>query len=67
MADDGVGGADPASGSGLVGLADRVGALAGRLDLVSEPGNGTRVTAVIECAPIVPLDHSHVDEPGPDR
>ena len=47
--DDGVGGADPASGSGLRGLADRVAALDGRLEVVSPPGQGTTVRAVIPC------------------
>ncbi len=42
--DDGRGGANPA-GSGLVGLADRVAALGGRLLVVSPPGAGTRVVA----------------------
>jgi signal transduction histidine kinase len=52
VVDDGVGGADPSHGSGLVGLMDRVGALGGRLEIVSEPGNGTRVTAMIPCLTI---------------
>lgn len=43
VADDGVGGADPTRGSGLRGLADRVEALGGRLELASTPGRGTRV------------------------
>jgi signal transduction histidine kinase len=47
VADDGVGGADPESGSGLRGLADRVSALDGRLSVVSEPGDGTRIVAEI--------------------
>ena len=47
--DDGVGGADPASGSGLRGLADRVAALDGRLEVTSPPGQGTVVRAVIPC------------------
>jgi PAS domain S-box-containing protein len=47
VADDGVGGADPARGSGLRGLADRVEALDGRLEVASASGAGTRVTAVI--------------------
>jgi signal transduction histidine kinase len=47
--DDGVGGADPARGSGLRGLADRVHALDGRLDLESAPGHGTHVHAEIPC------------------
>ena len=45
IADDGVGGADPAAGSGLRGLVDRVDALDGRLEVVSPPGGGTRVRA----------------------
>jgi len=39
--DDGVGGANPANGSGLVGLSDRVEALGGRLTLHSPPDGGT--------------------------
>jgi len=49
VSDDGVGGAEPNSGSGLVGLADRVEALGGRLRVDSPPGCGTRVTAEIPC------------------
>ncbi|MCC6223646.1 MAG: hypothetical protein IT201_09185, partial [Thermoleophilia bacterium] len=45
VADDGAGGADPARGSGLRGLADRVEALDGRLAVESPPGAGTRVRA----------------------
>jgi signal transduction histidine kinase len=45
VVDDGVGGADPASGTGLLGLADRVTALGGRLDVASPPGGGTIVRA----------------------
>jgi signal transduction histidine kinase len=42
--DDGIGGADPAGGSGLVGLADRVAALGGVLTLESPRGSGTSLT-----------------------
>jgi signal transduction histidine kinase len=49
IADDGVGGADDARGSGLRGLADRVEALDGRLQVVSPPGKGTIVTAELPC------------------
>jgi signal transduction histidine kinase len=48
--DDGRGGADPARGTGLRGLADRVEALDGRLELHSPAGAGTVVRAVIPCA-----------------
>jgi signal transduction histidine kinase len=47
VTDDGSGGADPAAGSGLRGLADRVEALGGRLFVDSEPGRGTTVAAVL--------------------
>jgi signal transduction histidine kinase len=43
--DDGVGGADPARGSGLVGLTDRVEALGGSIQVRSRVGDGTHVTA----------------------
>jgi signal transduction histidine kinase len=44
VSDDGVGGADPARGSGLPGLAQRVRTVDGRLDLTSPPGGPTVVT-----------------------
>ena len=47
VSDDGVGGADPANGSGLRGLADRVEALGGSLEVVSPAGAGTSLRAVI--------------------
>jgi signal transduction histidine kinase len=50
VADDGVGGADPARGSGLRGLADRVEALGGALALESPRGAGTRLRVEIPCA-----------------
>jgi signal transduction histidine kinase len=43
VADDGIGGADPSRGSGLRGLADRVAAVDGTLDVESPPGAGTRL------------------------
>jgi signal transduction histidine kinase len=45
--DDGVGGAQSRDGRGLEGLRDRVAALAGRLELVSPTGGGTRVRAFL--------------------
>ncbi len=45
VADDGRGGADPDGGTGLRGLADRVGALGGRLAIDSPPDGGTTVRA----------------------
>ena len=44
-ADDGAGGADPARGSGLRGLIDRVEALGGHLELSSPPAGGTTLRA----------------------
>jgi signal transduction histidine kinase len=50
VADDGVGGADAAGGTGLRGLADRVDALDGSLLVESPPGEGTLIRAVIPFA-----------------
>ena len=47
MQDDGKGGAEAAPGSGLAGLADRVGALDGVLEVTSPPGEGTLLRAVL--------------------
>jgi PAS domain S-box-containing protein len=49
VSDDGVGGADATGGSGLRGLADRVEALGGRLDVTSPPGAGTTLRATVPC------------------
>jgi signal transduction histidine kinase len=58
--DDGVGGADPEQGSGLVGLSDRIEALGGRLEVISPAGSGTSL--LIE----VPVEgQSSVVSPGP--
>jgi len=45
--DDGVGGADPARGSGLVGLRDRVEALGGTIEIESAPGEGTSLVVTL--------------------
>ena len=50
IADDGIGGAAPAAGSGLSGLSDRVDALGGTLRLESEHGSGTTLVAEFPCA-----------------
>jgi len=52
IVDDGAGGADPSSGTGLRGLADRVDALDGGLEVESPPGAGTRVTARLPLLPV---------------
>ena len=57
--DDGVGGADPAGGTGLVGLLDRVEAADGALTVVSPAGRGTTVRAEL------PLPSATSPRPGP--
>jgi signal transduction histidine kinase len=49
VVDDGIGGADSERGSGLRGLADRVEALNGQLQIWSAAGKGTRVRAELPC------------------
>ncbi|MEU5784387.1 sensor histidine kinase [Micromonospora lupini] len=49
VSDDGRGGADPARGTGLTGLADRVAAAEGRLLLSSPPGGPTLVRVELPC------------------
>jgi signal transduction histidine kinase len=48
--DDGVGGADPGGGSGLVGLQDRVEALGGTIKIDSSAGSGTCVVVTLPIA-----------------
>ena len=50
ITDDGVGGAEPGRGSGLLGLQDRVAALGGTLSVESPAGSGTHLRAEIPCA-----------------
>jgi signal transduction histidine kinase len=50
ISDDGAGGADPANGSGLIGLVDRVEAVGGHLSVSSPAGAGTSLAATIPCA-----------------
>jgi signal transduction histidine kinase len=45
--DDGVGGAEPGRGSGLIGLSDRVEALGGRIEVASPVGRGTSLLVTI--------------------
>jgi len=51
IADDGVGGADPGAGSGLVGLSDRIHALGGTFEVASPAGVGTRLAMTIPLTP----------------
>ena len=56
--DDGIGGADPSRGSGIIGLKDRVDALGGTISVLSPPGHGTtlhvHLPAVPSAAPTAP-------------
>jgi signal transduction histidine kinase len=54
--DDGVGGADPIHGSGLVGLSDRVEALGGSIRVQSRPGEGTQIFVELPLEPEVSDD-----------
>ena len=64
VADDGVGGAELAGGSGMQGLADRVGALSGTLAVESPAGEGTRVVASIPLAqPVAAVDATASESP----
>jgi signal transduction histidine kinase len=77
ISDDGVGGADPAGGSGLVGLADRAGALGGRFSMSSPVGRGTTLSVELPlgtavrraetalATPLVAVDPVPVDAPSP--
>ncbi|MDP9269411.1 MAG: GAF domain-containing protein, partial [Chloroflexota bacterium] len=49
--DDGVGGADPVGGSGLIGLRDRVQALGGSIEVNSPPGKGTVIVVELPLQP----------------
>jgi PAS domain S-box-containing protein len=57
VSDDGRGGADPANGSGLMGLIDRVDAAGGSMSVSSPAGAGTRLTVTL------PIDQSKMQEP----
>jgi signal transduction histidine kinase len=50
VSDDGVGGADPAHGTGLAGLAKRAASVDGTFEIVSPPGGPTLLTVDLPCA-----------------
>jgi signal transduction histidine kinase len=54
ISDDGVGGADMEAGTGLRGLADRLEAIEGQLEITSAPGGGTTLRATM---PLDPYRH----------
>jgi signal transduction histidine kinase len=49
ISDDGVGGADPARGTGLVGLARRASSVDGTFEIASPPGGPTLITVDLPC------------------
>jgi signal transduction histidine kinase len=51
VSDDGVGGADPASGTGLAGLAKRAASVDGSFEIASPPGGPTLLTVDLPCTP----------------
>ena len=52
ISDDGVGGADPGRGSGIIGLKDRVEALGGTISVLSPPGHGTALHVQLPADPM---------------
>ena len=61
--DDGVGGADPAEGSGLTGLRDRVEALGGSIEVNSPVGEGTLVAVELPIGPdLTARERAHVEQ-----
>jgi signal transduction histidine kinase len=65
ISDDGIGSADSRRGSGLVGLADRIEAVGGRLDLRSQIHSGTTVMAWIPLTGVLPLQPKEADQRAP--
>lgn len=49
VVDDGVGGADPARGTGLRGIADRLAAFDGTMSVISPPGGPTEISMEVPC------------------
>jgi signal transduction histidine kinase len=52
ISDDGIGGADPGRGSGIIGLKDRVEALGGTISVLSPPGRGTALRVELPADPM---------------
>jgi signal transduction histidine kinase len=61
--DDGVGGADPLRGSGLVGLKDRIEALGGSFSITSPAGGGTTVSCELPVSPGARAPDAEASEP----
>ncbi len=54
VADDGVGGADPAQGTGLQGVERRLGTFDGIMAVSSPPGGPTMIVMEVPCALLSP-------------
>ena len=67
VGDDGIGGADPARGSGLRGLRDRVDALGGELVVGPGDGGGTCLRATLPCGADCPVAERGEDQPRTSR
>jgi signal transduction histidine kinase len=62
--DDGIGGADPSRGSGIIGLKDRVEALGGTISVLSPPGHGTTLHVHLPAIPIAAATAPGAVRPG---
>jgi signal transduction histidine kinase len=56
VSDNGIGGADPSTGSGLLGLSDRADALGGTIAVTSPPGEGTSLALRLPIHRTIPAD-----------
>ena len=66
--DDGIGGADPGRGSGIIGLKDRAEALGGTILVLSPPGRGTTLQVRLPADPMaVPARPGDAPSPPPAR
>jgi signal transduction histidine kinase len=62
--DDGIGGADPSRGSGIIGLKDRVEALGGTISVLSPPGHGTTLHVHLPAVPSISATAPRAAPPG---
>jgi len=60
--DDGIGGAQPTAGGGLAGLADRVRAVDGTIQVTSEPGEGTKIRIEVPLSTRAPASAAAEDD-----
>jgi signal transduction histidine kinase len=60
ISDDGIGGADPSRGSGIIGLKDRAEALGGTISVLSPPGRGTTLYVQLPADPMLARTRARV-------